>query len=112
MRALLIVIANTLGDQMPCVAEIAKDVFVQTFIPEPGIESFTEGVLRWLAGRDVMPLQADVLRPCEHGVAGGDRIPRFYSGFFQHKSSDRRNKTESYKLKNSEAKKIERCCKS
>jgi hypothetical protein len=49
---------------------VASNVFVQAFVPEPPIEALDEAVLHRLAGRDVVPLDADGLRPAQHGVRG------------------------------------------
>lgn len=70
MRARVIIIADAFADDMPRVIEIAEQILIQTLIPEPAVECLTEGILRRLAGRDVMPLKASVLRPAEDGAAG------------------------------------------
>jgi len=45
-------------------------VLVQALIAQATIERFYKAVLLWLAKRDVMPLDADVLASGEHGMTG------------------------------------------
>ena len=45
-------------------------MLVQTFVAEATIERFHEAVLLRLARRDVMPFDAGVLAPGEHGMTG------------------------------------------
>ena len=49
-------------------AEVPKEVLVQTFIPEPTIEGFAERVLGRLARGNVMPVEIMVLSPAENGI--------------------------------------------
>ncbi len=70
MRPPGVVVGDPCSDQMPGMGEIPEQVFVQAFIPEPPIEGLAESVLRWLAGRDVVPVESPVLNPREHGVRG------------------------------------------
>ena len=55
MRAHFIVIARPLSDDVSGVSKIAKEIFLEAFIPESAVERFAEPVLHGLAGRDVMP---------------------------------------------------------
>ncbi len=48
----------------------AEQVLVQTLVAQAAIERFHEAVLLRLAGRNVMPLNAGVLAPGEHGMTG------------------------------------------
>ena len=63
-----VVVGHPCADQMPGMAEIPEQVFVQAFIPQPPIESLAESILRWLAGCDVVPVESPVLNPREHSV--------------------------------------------
>lgn len=47
-----------------------EQVLVQTFVAQATIERFHEAILLRLAGRNVMPLDAGVLAPGEHGMTG------------------------------------------
>jgi hypothetical protein len=40
-----------------------EHMFVQAFVAEAAVEAFDEGVLLWLAWRDVVPLDAAFLLP-------------------------------------------------
>lgn len=70
MRAVLIVVADSFSDQMASMAEVAKDVLIETLVAEAAVERLAERVLRGLARRNVMPFKASILRPAEDGVAG------------------------------------------
>lgn len=58
----------------PCLDELAgmevasEQVLVETLVPEPSVEAFDKAVLHGLSRRDVMPFDAAVLLPSEHGV--------------------------------------------
>src|SRR3546814_14874405 len=48
--------------------EVEEQRLVQKLITHPAIEALDIAVLHRLAGRDVMPLDADLAAPCEHRV--------------------------------------------
>ena len=57
-------------DDPACLRERAEDVFVEAFVAQAAIEGLDEGILYRLAGRDVVPLDAGLFDPPQHGVAG------------------------------------------
>ena len=59
------------GFQLPAgMGEAGEDRLVQELVPEPGIEALDESVLIGLARRDVVPLDAPLLRPAQDHHAG------------------------------------------
>jgi hypothetical protein len=42
---------------------LGEDLLVQQLIAQPADEALDEGVLLWLAGRDVVPVQAGLVGP-------------------------------------------------
>src|SRR6266550_6204327 len=43
---------------------------VEAFVPQPAVEALDERILLRLSGRDIMPLDAVLLRPAQHRHAG------------------------------------------
>src|SRR3954468_15838770 len=46
-----------------------KQRFVEQFVPEPADERFGEGILRWLAWRNVLPGDLMIVGPAQDGIA-------------------------------------------
>lgn len=67
---MVIVIVPPGLDQPPCVAERAEQRLVQQLVPQPGIKALRENVLHRLAGLDVAPRNAPLVRPGEDRVRG------------------------------------------
>ena len=51
-------------------AQGGEQRFVETFIAQPAIEAFAERILLRLAGSDVVPGDASLLRPAQDGRRG------------------------------------------
>lgn len=66
----MIVIVLPERKSSPSVSEAREHFLVQELVTEPAVERLDEGVLRRLAGRDVMPGNAAVVLPLEDGSAG------------------------------------------
>ena len=43
---------------------------VEQFVPHATVEALDIAILHRPSGRDIMPLDADLAAPCQHGVAG------------------------------------------
>ena len=67
MRPDVIVVSATGVQNFACMTQLREQRFIQTFIAQASSEAFNEGVLRWPAWRDVMPIYLVILRPFEHG---------------------------------------------
>ena len=52
------------------VAHTGEQGLVEAFIPEFTVETLSEGILRWFAGGDVMPVNSAVLGPLQDRHAG------------------------------------------
>src|SRR5437660_463732 len=50
--------------------EAVEDLFLEELVPQASVEAFDEGVRRRLAGRNVMPADAVLVRPFEHRATG------------------------------------------
>src|SRR5580658_203555 len=50
--------------------QATEHVLVEALVAEAAVEAFNEGVLHRLARRDVMPTDASILLPAQHGVGG------------------------------------------
>jgi hypothetical protein len=61
----LVVVQSPALEQAPRVSEILEDVLVQELVPQMADEALDEGVLLRLAGRDVVPVEADTVGPCQ-----------------------------------------------
>ena len=70
MRVVVIVVVAPGVDQVTGMAQAHKQVLVQALIPKAAIEALHEAVLHRFAGRDVVPVDAGVLAPSEHGHTG------------------------------------------
>ena len=57
-------------DDPSCCSQRWEQVFVQALVAQATIERFHKAILLRLAGRDVMPLDAGILAPGEHGMTG------------------------------------------
>lgn len=57
-------------DDPPSLGECREDVLVEAFVAHPAIEALDDAVLHGLSGRDVVPLDALLGRPAQHGIAG------------------------------------------
>jgi hypothetical protein len=63
------IIIGTPGSDDPAgCGETAEQTLVQALVAEPADEALGKGVLDRLAGSDVVPLHAPLLRPAEDGV--------------------------------------------
>ena len=51
-------------------AQGGEQRFVETFIPQPAVEAFAEAVLLRLAGCDIVPGNATLLRPAQDDHRG------------------------------------------
>ena len=65
VRPDIVVVAPPGLDEDPGLGERGEDFFVQALVAESAVEAFDEGVLGRLAGRDVMPFQAGLVRPLD-----------------------------------------------
>ncbi len=68
MRPDIIVIISPDRQPTPGVSEACEDGLVEEFIAQATIERLDESVLGWLAGRDVMPVNAVSVLPVEDGA--------------------------------------------
>jgi hypothetical protein len=57
-------------DDPACLRQRAEDVFVEAFVAEATIEGLYEGILHWLARRNVVPFDVGLFDPSQHSVAG------------------------------------------
>ena len=57
-------------DDPPDLGDRGEDVLVEALVTEPAVEAFDEGILHRLARGDVVPLDAPLGRPAQHGIAG------------------------------------------
>src|SRR3546814_7573958 len=64
----LVVIFGPGRDHCAGMIEVEEQRLVQKLITHPAIEALDIAVLHRLAGRDIMPLDADLAAPCEHRV--------------------------------------------
>ena len=51
----VVVVMAPEGELAPRVGQVLEHLLVQQLVPQPAIEGLDEGVLRWLAGLDVVP---------------------------------------------------------
>ena len=70
MRARGVVVDAPSLDDAARLREPGEHMLVQTLVPQLAVEALHEAVLLRFAGRDVVPLDAVVLGPLEHGIAG------------------------------------------
>src|SRR5262245_43912506 len=70
MWALGVVISHPRGDSPPRMIEPEEQALIEKLIAHPPVEGFDVAVLRWLAGCDVVPFDAVLLRPGEDRVGG------------------------------------------
>src|SRR3546814_15818667 len=66
VRPRLVVIFGPGRDHCAGMIEVEEQRLVQKLITHPAIEALDIAVLHRLAGRDIMPLDADLAAPCEH----------------------------------------------
>lgn len=65
-----IVVVDSFRDGAAGVIKAEEQALDQEFITHPAVEPLDEAVLHRIAGRDVVPLDAMILRPGEDGVRG------------------------------------------
>ena len=70
MRAEIVVVITPSAERLACMGEALEDLFIEELVAQTPIETFDEGVLRRLAGSDVMPADAVLILPFEHRTAG------------------------------------------
>lgn len=68
MRPRCVVIGDPSLDRLPWVNGVLEEGLGEQFVPHPPIEGFDVAVLHWLAGCDVVPLNAMLFRPHQHSV--------------------------------------------
>ncbi len=69
VRSRIVVVGPPMSEFDPGLGQRSEQRLVQ-FVSEAAIEAFDEGILRRLAGCDVMPGDAALIGPCQDGVAG------------------------------------------
>jgi len=57
----LVVIGHPIGELLAGVRERREQRLVEQLVTKPSVEAFHEGVLQWLAGRDLVPLDLRLL---------------------------------------------------
>jgi hypothetical protein len=63
VRPVLVVVDPPFSDDAACRGHATEQVLVEALVPEAAVQALDEAVLDGLAGRDVVPLDADVLLP-------------------------------------------------
>lgn len=70
MGSVLVIVLPPSTDDLPGMTVTGKQMLIETLVPEPAVEALDEAILHRLARRDVVPLDAALLLPFEHRVAG------------------------------------------
>src|SRR5208282_3409582 len=70
VRAFLIVVAAPVFQFFPSIGEMEKDFPIQTFVPQPAVETLDVAVLNWATGPDEVELHTSIVGPGVHGLAG------------------------------------------
>lgn len=70
MRAVVVVVVTPGRDQPPCLAERTERHLVQEFVAQPGLKALLDRVLHRLAGLDIAPGNAPLVRPGQDHVRG------------------------------------------
>jgi len=70
MRPDVVVVVAPKGQRSTGICQAVEDLLVQAFVAQAAVEALNEGVLLRLAGGDVMPLDAIILRPFQDSFAG------------------------------------------
>lgn len=68
MRSVQIVVNPPVFNDVPGMAIAAEQVLVETLVSQAPIEAFDKAILHRFAWGDVVPFDATVLLPFEHGV--------------------------------------------
>jgi len=70
MRSVLIVILLPVSDLLSRFIQRREKRLIEAFVSEAAIEAFDEGILCWLCGRDIMPINFRFLAPLQNRGAG------------------------------------------
>src|SRR5438046_10548187 len=70
MRAAIVVVVTPSAKRLARMGEATEDLFIEKLIAQAPIETFDEGILRGLAGCDVMPVDGVIVLPFEHSATG------------------------------------------
>ena len=68
MRAVVVEVDVPRRDQIACMAQVAEQVLIQTFIPHAPVEAFDKSILHGLARRDLMSVNLAVFLPLQDCV--------------------------------------------
>ena len=76
MWAVIVVVDDPTGERRPSMVEVAEQGLVEEFVPHPAVECLADAVLHRSSGSDVVPLDADLLRPQQDGIRTRQSFPR------------------------------------
>jgi hypothetical protein len=66
----MVVVAAPVFQFFPSIGEMEKDFPIQTFVPQPAVETLDVAVLNWVSGPDEVELHTSIVGPGVHSLAG------------------------------------------